>query len=365
MKNPLYYTLILLTFTGFTSCKKNYVANGEIAGKKVNFIVDSPLAARMIENDSDPELDKLFKKYDTLKLNTKTLASVANEYSLDVSALYFLRRIYQDSVNNHIFNQFNQIVYHSNIERKRDGIRKMQQYHFVFIPGFFYKSFPFSGADFRKQRELFDKHHISYDFIETGEKESVEKNAAKVYNRLKSLDTLHKKIILVSASKGGLETANVIGLHHDLPNVKAWISVCGILRGCPILDIFNTFPNNIIAPILFKINKIDPEPYKDFDSGDRKKDYKNLKFPEHILIIHYLGVPMASNVNEQIKFRYKLMKKYGANDGSCPLTEQLTEKGLVVADPGLDHYLKDDRIIDKTIALFEIAVDQVNERDAQ
>lgn len=363
----LLYKLIISGLSGLilSSCNHSFDSTGYISGKPVHFQVDSRLAQLMIEDSSHSDVQNLYAKFRDSELNTETLAKVAKEYSLDVSALYFLYRIYQDSTNYNAFQDFNQIVYHTTPKKQESRMQKFKKYHFVFVPGFFYKKFPFSGADFKTQRDLFDKYGISYDFIETGEMDSVELNAEEIYNQLQKIQKTKKNIILVSASKGGLEVANVLGKYKSLDSVIGWISVCGIIRGCPIKEIFNSFPNNIIAPILFNIHKINPEPYKNLDSERRKIEFKYLNISNNILTLHYLGVPMASNVNERIKFRYNLMKGYGANDGSCPVTEQLTDHGIVIADPGLDHYLKDIKIIEKTIALFEITINEIEKKSLE
>ncbi len=355
---------IVALFLGMllASCSLTYDATGYISGKPVHFQVDSRLAQLMIEDSTHIAVQKLYQKYKNYELNTQTLTEIAEKYSIDVSALYFLYRIYKDTSNKTAFDQFNQIVYHSTPSSVEQRMQKLQKFHFVFIPGFFYKTFPFSGADFKTQRNLFDSHGVSYDFIETGEKDPVDMNASYIHSKLLEIQKNHTNLIVVSASKGGLEAANVLGKYNDLNSVKAWVSVCGILRGCPITDIFNSFPNYIVGPIMFRIKHINPEPYKNFDSDRRKFEYNSLNLPKDLLILHYLGVPMASNVNDKIKFRYNLMKKYGANDGSCPVTEQLTDQGIVIADPGLDHYLKDIKIIEKTIALFEITVDMIDQK---
>ncbi len=364
MFNLSHFKLLLTSFVSIllASCSHNYDATGYISGKPVHFQVDSRLAQLMIEDSSHEVVQNLFEKYRNTDLNTQTLAEIAAKYSMDVSALYFLFRIYHDPRNKEAFDEFNRIVYHSSPNSMKERMEKFKRYHFVFVPGFFYKTFPFSGADFKTQRNLFDKYEISYDFIETGEKDPVDVNATHIYNQLIEIQKKHSAIVLISASKGGLEVANVLGKYQGLDSIKAWVSVCGILRGCPISDIFKSFPNYIVGPVMFKIKNINPEPYKDFDSDRRKMEFRNLNIPKNLLILHYLGVPMESNVNDKIKFRYNLMKKYGANDGSCPVSEQLTEQGIVIADPGMDHYLKDVKIIEKTIALFEITVNEIDKQ---
>lgn len=364
MKKYLLYVFAVLASVMLAGCKKEYDAKGKISGKDVQFMVDSKLAKLILENEHHLEVQLFFKKYQNKTLNTKTLTEISKHYSADVSALYFLHRIYLDSLNEASFQKFNYLSYHENSQSLKKRIEKLQKYYFVFVPGFFYKTFQFSGADFYKQRAYFDKFGIKYNFIETGETDSTTKNAVLIQNNLKKIIKDYDNIIIISASKGGLEVINALGDQNtdlDMSHIKAWISVCGILRGCPVKAVYDTFPYNLIGPFLVWINNINPKYYLDIDYGKRLKQYDKLELPPHLTILHYLGVPMHSTINDEISFRYKMLQKFGANDGSCPLADQLTPQGIVIADPGLDHYLKDSMILEKTISLCEIAIDRIQE----
>lgn len=363
--NYLFGLVMMIAIELLSGCKTNYRATGEITGKSVDFVVDSKLAQWMIEKPDHPRVVQLFDQFKNKPLNTSTLSEIADQYSMDVSSLYFIYRNYQIEQNKQIIDVFTAMIAKEDTLNFHHRVQKLRKYTFVFVPGFFYKSFPFSGADFEAQRHFMDKYKIPHYFIETGESDSTTFNANIIKTEINKISRETDNIILVSASKGGLETFNVLGkmmTEDEMKPIKAWVSVCGIIRGCPVKSIYKNFPYNIITPILLKINKIDPKPYMDLDSERRIRESNSIHLPHNLVIIHYMGVPMHSNVNKQIKFRYDLMKRFGPNDGSCPITEQITDDGLTIADPGLDHYLKDKNIMQKTISLCEIAVMEIEKK---
>ncbi len=79
-----------------------------------------------------------------------------------------------------------------------------------------------------------------------------DRNAEIVANRLKELNKQYEKIIVVSASKGGLDVAIALGKllkAEDIPSVKTWVSVGGIVREAPVADKYLCWPKCWIAEI--------------------------------------------------------------------------------------------------------------------
>jgi len=87
--------------------------------------------------------------------------------------------------------------------------------HYVaFVPGLDYNDTT-NGGNFARQRRLLTAGGVRNELILTDDWGLTDANAEVVAKRLMELSVVHKKIIVVSASKGGLETAVALGRVMD------------------------------------------------------------------------------------------------------------------------------------------------------
>lgn len=335
----------------------DFLANGYLFGQQIKTTVDSKLAKKIIEEPNNEIVSDFFRKYRDRTPNTKTLSEISTTYSTDVATLFFVKMQYAKQKN-----KFAQDHYYRACNRTTNGsIKDLQNYHVVFVPGLAYKEDATTGADFARQRKLFDSLNISNELIETEEWGLTDKNAQIIANRLKTLNDQHERILLVSASKGGLETSVALGSllkPKEITSVKAWVSVGGILKGSPIADNYLKAPKCWFAEfmLLTKGKKIDL--VKDLSYKQRSKTFQDLGFPDHVKMIHYVGIPWATKVSKEIKSRYCSMKEFGPNDGLTPISDELTREGIVISELGLNHYYRDANIDTKTLALAVVATNK-------
>jgi len=344
-----------------SSCipKTSIAVNGFLFGKPFQTTVDNNLAKLMLTNPQDNEVVNLFSAYQNKPLNTKTLSELTANYSADVATFYFLQKEYQDTENKQA-----QDLYASYFEKLSNNeniseLNSLKEYFVAFVPGLAYKQDTTTGANFSRQRRLLTTSGVANELIETGEWDLADDNASTVSKRLRELSEIHEKIIVVSASKGGLETAIALGKilkPEETKSIKAWISVGGILRGSPIADNYLTAPKCWFAEFMLwtKGKKIDI--VQDMSYKQRTEDFKELHFPDNMKIIHFVGAPMATQIDKEIKSRYCSMSRFGPNDGLTPLADEVTENGIVVSEIGLDHYFRDKNIDTKTFALALVAI---------
>lgn len=350
---------IISYFLLTSSClsRKSIPVNSSLFGSPIYTNVDDELAKLMLTNPLDTEVKRLFKAYDAHELDTKTLSEISNTYSTDVATLYFLKRTYQIEINKIAQEQYLKF-YNQQFNKDDIELSRLNDYHVIFIPGLAYKEDNTTGADFARQRFLLEEKGISNELIETLEWGLVEQNALIIVDRLKELSSIYNNLIIVSASKGSLETAIALGkilTPNETKSIKSWISVGGILRGSPIADNYLKAPNCWFAEFMLwtKSKKIDI--VQDLSYEKRNKDFSNFNFPEHIKIIHFVGAPLASQISKDIKGRYCSMKKLGPNDGLTPIADEITKQGIIISELGLDHYFKDRNIDKKTLALALVA----------
>lgn len=333
---------------------------GQLFSRPFQANVDHDLAKLMLTNPQDPQVQALFEVHQGKPLNTETLAHISKDYSTDVATFYFLQRAYQDSINKEAQDLYTKYYeQQSSSANNNPNLTALQGYFLVFVPGLAYKEDTTTGADFARQRRLLTSIGIANELIEIGEWDLADVNAQLIAQRLRELSVNHEKIMVVSASKGGLETAIALGKimnPEETSAIKAWINVGGILRGSPIADDYLKAPKCWLAGVMLRFKGKRMNIVQDMSYQNRKETFDQLRFPENIKIFNFVGAPLSNNIDREIRSRYCSMIKLGPNDGLTPLADEITNKGIVVSEPGLDHYFRDGDIDKKTLALALVAV---------
>jgi hypothetical protein len=349
-------TMVILAYLllGATCLPKTAIpVSGILFGRNYTTTVDNLLAKQMLAEPESENVNNFYAAYSGKPLDTKTLSEISKKYSMDVSTLYFLEKTYAKPENKEA-----QDLYLDYCDQLADGNYKGQlsplyDYYVVFAPGLDYLDTT-NGGDFAKQRRLLTNNGIQNELILTGNWGFADDNAAIIARRLKELNKLHDKIIVVSASKGGLDVSIALGKllePEEITSVKAWISVGGILRGSPVADKYLRWPKCWVAEVglLFvgqKISLVEDVSYK-----KRKEEFEDFHFPKHIKRVHFVGAPLSTQIHKRIKSNYCSIRHFGPNDGITPIADEITEGGIVVTELGFDHYYKHPDIDKKTIAL--------------
>jgi hypothetical protein len=317
----------------------NLFTRGVYFGWAIAGEVDSKEAKALVENQANT--DSIFHVYDQKPLTTDLLHRVQRDYSYDVSVLYFLRRAYHN-------NPVERRAFDSLLTGDSDDLGRLRKYTIVFVPGLGYRSDATTGADFARQRRLLSNQRIDNILIETDEWGLIDENASIIRNRIENLRG--KPLILVSASKGGLEMLVALnGMRAE--NVRAWINIGGILHGTPIADQYLTWPKSLFASLLILFKGGNKQMIEDIGYAKRNETFQSLRVSPHIKVIHYIGVPLAFQVSSEIKGRFCDLLEYGPNDGLTPVADELTSNGIIIAGLGLDHYYRDPEIDRKTLTL--------------
>jgi hypothetical protein len=343
--------------------KASISVDGFLFGRPLKTTVDNDLARLMLTDRENVKVLELIDKFKKEQLNTLMLSELSKKYSTDVATFYFLQRVYQSKENKEAqdlyLDYYEKLISKGNIQE----IETLKEYYIAFVPGLAYKQDTTTGADFARQRKLLTSESIENELIEIGEWDLAEDNAIIIANRLKVISKKRSKVIVVSASKGGLETAIALGKilsPEETKSIKSWINVGGILRGSPIADSYLTFPKSWLASIILwtKGKRIDV--VQNISYNNRKESFKELNFPKNIKIINFIGAPLATKINNEIKNRYCSMINFGPNDGLTPLIDETTESGVIISEIGLDHYFRDKNIDKKTLALALVAIKNGN-----
>ena len=356
-------------------------AQGEVGGRAVATTVDDPIAKYYLERDQpgrvrDPELERrlqaAFARVSGGVPTRADLARLSRELSTDLATLFLIERLGEVPEHARL-----QGVFEGHLERVRvmaaggvDELRACVQALDLpvvwFAPGWFYESNPETGADFHRQRALFERLGIEHRLVRVVENGTIETNAAIIANELRALDPERDRVMLVSASKGGPEVAHAIG-HLLRPEetrpVEAWVNVGGPLRGSPLADWATSWPIAWLAPLYFAyVEERDPgDSVASLTTARSEARLAREDIPEHVLIINFVGVPLSGHISEASEFGYARMRPLGPNDGLTPVIDKLAHGGGAIVQVGLDHYYRDPDLDLKTVALALTVVTELRD----
>jgi hypothetical protein len=371
---------VLLTFIApLESCLSypTIPATGRLASTLVSTTVDSVLAKEYLASSSSyngeganvtGRIALIEDRFRGRSLDWMTLKEVSEATSPDFATIYFVRRCLADHTN-----ELFQAAYSREFERIESLIRQgkwtgtvrksLRGYKFLFIPGFHYLTDPTSGADFASERTLMGELGIDVQLATIQEDGTIEENAQIIAQIVRSESRYHPKLILVSTSKAGPETALALGKMlrpTETACVRAWISVGGLIRGTPLADRAMTWPNSWIVPSIFSMQKVDFRSVPGLTTRASRARMNNIRLPQHILVVQYVAAPLSGQIAEDVRSRYRYLSKYGPNDGLTLLADELIPGGVTIIELGVDHFYRDPDINVKSLAIANVVADAVS-----
>jgi hypothetical protein len=344
---------------------------GEVMGQHVHTTVDSPLAQYYLEDylagrrDAphwDEQLDRLHEESDQVFHDNHHVRTLSREYSVDTLALYFALRLLEQPRNQQMQALFAQQL--ALLEQARPPSHLVsneleQRYRVVFVPGWLYRSKPWTGADFAAPRAILDRQGIENHFIELLDNGTIEDNASLVARALMPLLEDGKPIIIISGSKGSPEVALALGqllAPEQIKPVRAWINICGALEGSPLADIWTSWPSNWLSWPMFQLRGYgNLEGLKSMRTLRSQARSRSLRIPEDILVVNYVGVPVSGTIIEkefEKRFTYSQLREYGPNDGLVLIPDEVAPDSITVTEVGRGHFLSEPDFDVRTAALL-------------
>jgi len=356
----LFLLVITLTLTNnICIAQKDFDVEGTLFGQPIKTKVDHKLAVNMLTNRQDSSVVNLFSSFQNAELDDELLGSITNQYSLDVSTLFLIEKLYEQEKNRQLQDFYLSAIDSLSPLYLGKDISFLQDFFILFVPAFNYES---NAGSFWEQRALLDTAKISHDIVKTQQWGLVEGNAQLVVNHLQEISQHHRNIIVVSVSKGGLETALALESLTDdetLSAVKAWINVSGILKGSPAADHWLKpgkklwlrcglfFSGKWKVPLNQLLN--------DLSYNQRKQDTQEFSIPKSIYTINLIAGKLRTKKD---KFDIIL-----PSDGYSPLLDEIVKDGDVVFEMGADHTFKGIDLNIRMIALLRYIVNQLQKTD--
>ena len=352
-------------------------AQGEVHGQSVETTVDSKLAKYYLEHylagervkpELDSRLDRLHNEHGLDLPTAQQLRALSRDYSVDTAALFYALRLLEVPQNQALQTAFEQQLQalQNGATEYRDEID--QHYRVVFVPGWLYRSKPWTGADFAEPRKLLDRFGIEHHLIRLTNNGTVEDNARILADDLLPLLKNGKPVIIVSGSKGGPEVAMALG-HHLTPEqtlpVKAWLNICGALQGSPLADKWTSRLIGWATNLLFQARGYGGlEGLKSLRVERSRQRAATIKLPEHIQVVNYIGVPVSGTILDtefEKRFTYVQMRDHGPNDGLVLIPDEIEASGATVTEVGRGHFLSYPDFDLRTAALLRTVIRQLGE----
>jgi hypothetical protein len=345
-------------------------AQGVVQGHAIDTTLDDPIAQYYLEHylpgrGTDPGRDQaLAAALEPLPERVPErgeLAALAERFSVDLAALHLIRVLGSLPENAALEADFDAHLDRVRALDVRDPgrlarcVAGLEPLPVWFVPGWFYVTQPGTGADFGRQRALFERLGVPHRLVPTIENGTIEENAQILAEEIRRLGPDADPVILASASKGGPEVAHALGhllSPEETAPVAAWISVGGLLRGSPMADFATKWPIRWFAPLHWWWEGLDPGdsvPTMTTEASEARLAQETI--PEHVMIINYVAIPMSGDVSRAAQFGYTRMRSDGPNDGLTPVVDKLAHGGRTIVGVGLDHYFRHPEIDRITLAM--------------
>lgn len=332
---------------------------GGVDHPAARYYLQSYLAGVRDDSKLDAQFDAWHAQWSGRLPNSDELAALARTHSTDLSALLFAQQAQQLAQRHPLYRSFRRTI-----ETPAAGALQLDsRIVYLFAPGWRYRSEPATGADFQRFRDLLGRHSATVAIADVEENGTVERNAELLAQSVRAQAQTGRTVVLVSGSKGGPEAALALeSLHaqHDpaLARVGAWVNIGGLLKGTPLADMATQWPACWLVWLAILRG----------DSFDGVRSLRHTgavarhlppTLPLHLLVVNYIGVPLASQVSERGRMGYRLLRDFGPNDGLTLLADAVAPGGLTLVHPGSDHYLQAADIEQRTLALAKTVETQL------
>ncbi len=373
-----YLFCLIIIFFSLAACSTSpkITVEAKFLGEEIRTTTDSSLVKYYLESylqgkNSAPDLhkkiDKLYAQYNDVIPTSEDLKNISEEYSIDFSALFLAHNLQKIERNRKIQNDFNHFLNNINstsLALKNDS----NQYMVLFVPGWNYvENGHLTGSDFAIPRQLVSDLNIENYLVKVPSNGSVTDVANHLFNKISQYSRYPKDIIIVGASSAGpaihLVLADKLKVDHQ-SNIKAWLNIGGILRGSPIIDYYQQWPQSLIFNIIVWLKDWNKEKIYSMSAKISRKRFAMLgDINNNLVVINYMGLSLSGQLSKYSRDNYSLLTPEGPNDGLTPIADIIAPNSSTIVAIGSDHFFAEDpRINEKTIALLKVVISQIENK---
>lgn len=363
----LFSALLLLT-----ACA-GLPVRGSVGGQTIETRVDSEVARYYLasylagargDGALDERIDRLYRSARDGLPDRGELKRLSDDFSIDFAALYLADRIARIPANHRFRNAFDQAHAYTRKAFPEGRVRlpaAAADYEVLFVPGYLYKRYPVTGADFAAPRAALERVGLARHFVGTVEDGAIEANADLVAAAVRARARGGRRLIVASASKSGPEVALALTRlgPAETRHVAAWVNIVGTLQGSPLAD------DGLWQELEDRIGDVDIAGVASLTTERSRERFHDFRIPEHLLTVNYIGIPLTGSISSWGRTGFLRLRHHGPNDGLSLLSDLIVPSGLTLAEVGRDHFLLDEQIDVKTVALAITVIDWLENHETK
>ncbi len=208
-------------------------------------------------------------------------------------------------------------------------------------PAAFWREYPQFGADGAAVRAVARALGMDAELIPTRSTGSVSENARIICEALEKEED--GSVVLVSLSKGGADVRVALEEGEEgRRKVRAWINVCGLVHGTPLVDEVFAGPwwrRMALRAFLARWNA-DFELIRELRHAPGAPLSARATAPDGVYVVNVVACPLSIHVTGSIAKRHRQLAALGPNDGSTLLHDAIVDGGVIYPVWGADHYFR-------------------------
>ncbi len=348
---PLLFVLLLL----LSACA-GLPVRGSVGMQTIDTRVDSEVARYYLANylagkrsDAvlDERIDHVYQSANGNLPDRSELKQLSDDFSVDFAALYMADQIARKPINQRFRSAFEQAYDYAREAFPEGRVKLSTNYEVLVVPTYLYKRLFAAGANLAVPRAAIQKAGLTCHFVETKDDAAVEVNADLVAAAIRARAQSGRRMIILSASKSGPEVALALTKlgPAETRHVAAWINAAGALQGTPLAD------ERLFPELEYIIGKVDAAGMESLTTARSRQRFDSFHIPEHVLVVNYFGIPVTGSISFWISRSYFPLRKYGPNDGTILLSDEIFPSGVTLTELGGDHFMRNKPLDIVTVAL--------------
>jgi hypothetical protein len=267
----------------------------------------------------------------------RALGALARASSIDTAA-----RVFADEIERVPRNRQFRVRFEANLaEPAAMGKDSATRWLFVLVPGWLYRTDPGTGADLAPVRAVLGSLGLASLLVALDENGTIDENAITLALEIEQLKREGRRLILVSTSKGGPETylaLDRLRATGRANEVAAWVNIGGLLNGTAVADHWSEWPRTWFAAAAFALRGHGTASIESMTTATSRARLGAASLPPHVLVVNYVAVPMAADVQVGVRDRFDILSELGPNDGLTLLADAIVPQGITLVERGYDHF---------------------------
>lgn len=265
-------------------------------------------------------------------LTRDRLAEIAGERGVDFATALFHERLRTSDEHGAFIREIDAV------ELDFDSLPRLRGTVWI-APAAGYREFPELGGDGALVRAVAGALGLDTRVFPSRSWGSVTENAAIIRETLAAEPPA--PAVVVSMSKGGAEVRRALDGGVGDERVSAWVNICGLVRGSPLIGRLLDGPWWRRAPLQLYLARYGARlgSLRDLrPGGDRSTGHA--RAPEGVRVVNVVACPLSTHLHGPLRRRHAELAPLGPNDGSTLLSDAILCPGAVYPIWGADHYFR-------------------------